>query len=177
MFGDLSWRGALGLFVSCSHSNTPSLVGAAAGCPGLLLLHANRQTASRGASRGSGLHISCCVAVSAKPPTQKNACLSMGREPEIQVQPGEGSKQLGEAESLSLQLALLCWGVVLRSRKPFIFLLLTPHKSRNTSIHLCIWILFRREGRLYVEWEEAGVKQTGYKAFETSPAWMGMLSP
>ena len=32
----------------------------------------------------------------------------MGREPEIQVQPGEGSKQLGEAESLSLQLALLC---------------------------------------------------------------------
>lgn len=80
----------------------------------------------------------------------------MGHKPGSQVQPGEGSKQLGEAESLSLHLALLCWGVVLKSRKPFILLPLTLHKSGNTSIHLCIQMLCRGERRLCVGWEEAG---------------------
>ena len=158
MFGDVSWRGALGLFVSCSHSNTPSLVGAAAGCPGLLLLHANRHTASQRASRGSGLHISCCVAVSVKPPTQKKMPAFLWAM-SLDVRSKQGNvRSSWERQRVSLQLALLCWGVVLRSRKPFILPPLTPHKSGNTSIHLCIQIPCWGEGWLYMGWRKL-VKQ------------------
>ena len=63
-----------------------------------------------------------------------------------------------ERQRVSLQLALLCWGVVLRSRKPFILPPLTPHKSGNTSIHLCIQIPCWGEGWLYMGWRKL-VKQ------------------
>lgn len=130
----------------CFHlqSDTPSLVGPATppvGCSGLLLLHANRPTVSWGTSRGLRPCRFHAVCLSPWNHPHKNAVLSLGHGPGCQVQPGEGSQRLGEEESqesLILQLAPLCWAVVLRPRKPSILLSTPPKKWEHqcSPLHL-----------------------------------------
>lgn len=129
-----------GLICFHLHSDTPSLVGPAAppvGCSGLLLLHANRPTVSWSTSRGLRPRRFHAVWLSPWNHPHKNAVLSLGHGPGCQVQPGKCPQRLGEEESqesLILQLAPLCWAVVLRPGKPSILLSPTPKRKVATSV-------------------------------------------